>query len=233
MGRDATVKAIEAALEQDPAINLHSHPVHIEHGDGVRLHGTVADIRAKRRALQQARAAAGTASVDDELRVERAEARGERELRQAVVATLMQEPAFAESRVVDGDAVAAADAGDVIAVAADGARVRLDGHVTSVARRRLAEALAWWVPGVADVVNRLQAAPGEPDGDGELADAIRLVLEKDPSIPARQLEITARAGVIRLAGAVDSEEQRRLALLDCWYVPGVEGVEDELAVKTP
>lgn len=233
MARDATVKAIEAALEHDPDINLHRYPVGIEHDDGIRLHGTVADIRAKRRALQLARAAAGDETVHDELRVEVGVPRGERELRQAVVETLMQEPAFAEARVADADAVPADAGGDVIAVATDGDRVRLDGRVTSLGRLRLAELLTWWVPGVGDVVNRLSAGAAEGDADGELADAVRVALEMDPSLPGRQIDITARDGVVRLAGAVDSDEQRRLALLDCWYIPGVAGVEDGLAVKTP
>ena len=233
MVRDETVKAIEAALEHDPAINLHRCPLRIEHDDAVRLVGTVEDIRAKRRALMLARQAGGTDAVYDDMRLDTATQRGERELCRAVVDMLKQEPAFAEIHIAEGDPPPDEGALDVIAVAAEGARVHLRGHVASLSRRRLAEVLAWWVPGVGDVVNALHVEPAEQDSDGELADAVRLALEKDPSIPGRQLDITARNGMIRLEGAVDSEEQRRLAILDCWYIPGVHGVEDALSVKTP
>jgi osmotically-inducible protein OsmY len=233
MSRDETVKSIEAALEHDPEINVHRHPVHVEHRDGIRLAGTVGDIRAKRRAARLARHAGSGETVVDALTVEIGVERGERELRQAVVETLKQEPAFAETLVVEGDAVPGDVDGDAIAIAADGGRVALHGCVGTVSRRWFAEVLAWWVPGVADVVNGLGVGEPEADRDGELADAVRITLEKDPSVPGRQLDVTVRDGVIRLSGAVDSEEQRRLALLDCWYIPEVAGVEDGLAVRTP
>lgn len=233
MSRDETVKAIEAALEHDPEVNLHRHPVRVEHGDVIRLTGTVGDIRAKRRAARLARRAGSGETVVDALRIETGGQRGERELRQAVVETLKQEPAFAESLVLEGGAIPEGAVGDAIAVSVDGTRADLRGSVSTVSRRWLAEVLTWWVPGVADVVNGLEVAEAEGDRDGELADAVRIVLEKDPSVPGRQLDVTVRDGVIRLSGAVDSEEQRRLALLDCWYIPEVAGVEDGLSVRTP
>lgn len=235
MTRDHTIKAIEAALEHDPDINLHRYPIHVVHDGGLRLSGTVADIRAKRRALRLAREAAGTDAILDDLYLDTGEARGEDELRQAVVTTLKQEPAFAEFVIVEGaSAPEDVPAGiDRIAVAAAGPRVHLNGRVASLERRRLLEVLTWWVPGVGDVENAVRVAPPETDSDGELADAIRLVLEKDPSIPAHQIGIEARSHAIRLTGAVDNEERRRLAELDCWYVPGVHEVDNALSVKAP
>jgi osmotically-inducible protein OsmY len=75
--------------------------------------------------------------------------------------------------------------------------------------------------------------PVQVDHDGEIADAVRLAPEKDPSVPRGQIDVTVDHERVRLAGAVDSEEQSRLAALDCWYVPRVTGVDDGLAVKTP
>jgi len=79
----------------------------------------------------------------------------------------------------------------------------------------------------------LHRHPVQIDHDGEIADAVRLALEKDPSVPRGQIDVTVDHGRVRLAGAVDSEEQSRLAALDCWYVPRVTGVDDGLAVETP
>ncbi len=233
MARDETIKAVQAALEHDPAINLHRYPIQVVHDGGVRLRGTVADVAAKRHAVHVAQRAAGGEGVFDELRVEVGVARGEDELRQAVVDTLKREPAFVEFRIAEGEHEPEADGTDRIAVAVAGARVLLRGSVSSLARWRLAQVLAWWVPGVADVDNRIRVGPGETDSDGELADAVRLALEKDPSLPAGQIDVTVDRGRVRLSGAVDSDEQSRLAALDCWYIPGVVGVDDRLAVKTP
>jgi len=233
MARDETIKVVEAALEHDPEINLHQYPIQVVHDDGVRLRGTVADVAAKRHAVQVAQRAVRERNVWDELQVEVGVARGEDELRQAVVETLKQERAFVESQIVEGEREPDAGVTDRIAVAVNGARVLLRGSVSSLARWRLAQLLTWWVPGVADVDNCIRVEPAETDADGELADAVRLALEKDPSLPAGQIDVTVDHGRVRLSGAVDTDEQSRLAALDCWYIPGVVRVDDELAVKTP
>lgn len=232
MPRDETVKAIEAALERAPEVNLHRDHVRIEHNNALRLAGRVSDIRVKRRALSIAGEAAGGRDIEDALELETAVERKPDELRQAVVETLQQEPVFVETRICEGQA-SSGDTGDALAVETEGARVILRGHVASLGRHRLAEILAWWVPGVADVVNEIRVEPPEEDSDGALVDAVRVALEKDPTVPAGQIDIGAAGGHVTLSGAVDSDEQHRLAELACWYVPGVVGVTDALRVKTP
>lgn len=233
MAREDTVKAIRAALEHDPDINLHRYPIEIHVDSAVRLTGVVGDIRAKRKALRLARQAAGRDDILDELLIDTTEARGAQELRQAAVEALKQEPVFAEVIIDEGREAPVERRTGWIAVDTDGARVILHGVLDSLSHRRLAEVICWWVRGSADVDNRIHVEPPERETDAELADAVRLVLEKDPSIDASQLDIAAREAAVELRGAVATDEQCRIAELDCWYIPGVHGVDNELVARTP
>ncbi len=228
-----TVQQVRAALEQDRDINLHAHPIEIDVDEAIRLAGEVEDIRAKRKAWRLARQATGRDDVIDELTIVPGEARGADELRQAVLDTLKQEPAFAEVSVVDSQEPPGNPARrGWIGVATEGARVVLTGAIDGLAQRRLAEVLCWWVPGSADVDNRIHVEPPEPDTDTALASAIGIVLERDPSIDVDQVGVTARDAIVRLEGVTATAEQARLAELDCWYVPGVHDVDNQLMVQS-
>ena len=89
----------------------------------------------------------------------------------------------------------------------------------------------WWTAGCELVENRLEVVPPEEDNDGELTDAVRMVLEKDPLVHAAQLSIMSRAGTVTLNGMVASDEEKRLAVLDAYYVEGVHAVEDNIETR--
>lgn len=109
--------------------------------------------------------------------------------------------------------------------------IALDGAVISLSHQRIIEALAWWTPGCRSVVNRLRVEPPEEDTDGELADAVRLVLEMDPSLPeVDQIGIDAVMQVVTLSGAVREGAQKRRAEQDAWCVNGVNEVLNQLQV---
>jgi osmotically-inducible protein OsmY len=229
MSGDSIESRIRAALERDTAINLHRYPIQVHHDDAVRLEGTVEDIEAKRRTVQIAHQLAGNAGIDDRLRLEVARPRPDDELRQAVVHTLMQEPAFVELQLLE-ERTAAHPSEDWIRVSAHDGVVMLEGVVESLSHRRLAEVLSWWTPGTADVDNRLHVQPPERDSDDEIADVIRMVLEKEPAIAAAQIQIGVADRVVSLRGWVHSEENRRIAAWDCWYIPGVHDVQNQIEV---
>ena len=109
--------------------------------------------------------------------------------------------------------------------------VTLSGRVGSLTHRRLAEVLAWWTAGCELVENRLRVVPPEQENDGELTDAVRIVLEKDPLVQSSQISIDVQHGEVTLKGYVASEEERRLAVLDAWYVPGVREVVDRIQAR--
>jgi hypothetical protein len=67
--------------------------------------------------------------------------------------------------------------GEIAIRVADGT-VMLDGKVSRLGQKRLAGALAWWVPGCRVVVNRLGLMTPEEDDEAAISDAVRLVLKR-------------------------------------------------------
>ena len=84
----------------------------------------------------------------------------------------------------------------------------------------------WWTDGCEFVENHLQIVPPGLDNDNEISDAIRCVLEKDPLVHASQLQIGTAGGVVYLNGCLANETEKKLAIRDAWYVPGVADVVD-------
>lgn len=68
--RNEVVKQVHAALKHERRINLHRHPVRIGFADGaVILEGEVADVAAKKLALELAAAAPGVRGVVNRIAV--------------------------------------------------------------------------------------------------------------------------------------------------------------------
>jgi osmotically-inducible protein OsmY len=109
--------------------------------------------------------------------------------------------------------------------------VLLDDHVPSLAKKRLAGVLAWWVPGSRDVVNGMAVEPPEEDNDEELLDTVRLVLTRDPFVDADQIRISANDYVVTLEGLVINDVKRRAAENDAWFVFGVDKVVNKLKAQ--
>ncbi|HET8552732.1 MAG TPA: BON domain-containing protein [Gammaproteobacteria bacterium] len=220
-----TTAAIRAALERDTDINLHAHPIEIRAENGtLRLEGEVENIIAKRKALRLARAAAHSDEIMDDLYVGAADEHGDGEVTVRVLDALQREVAFGELHVgTDDDA-------DLHVSVANG-RVTLTGTMPSLSHRRLAEVLCWWVPGCRDVHNRLHVEPAEHDHDGEITDAIRLVLDKERSLNDIEIHVETAHAEVTLTGRVPSEALGRIAVYDCWYVPGVHAVHNRLEIR--
>jgi osmotically-inducible protein OsmY len=90
----------------------------------------------------------------------------------------------------------------------------------------------WWLDGCEYVDNQLQIAPPEEDADNEITDAVRIVLEKDPLVHAGQLLVGTAGGVVVLNGSLASKEEKQLAIMDAWYVPGVADVVDRIEARS-
>jgi osmotically-inducible protein OsmY len=221
------ISALLAAFAQEGDINLHEYPIRITCQDTLRLDGEVANIIAKRKARRIALQISGLSNIEDHLHLRPGEHRHGKALQDATVEALAQEPAFRDIRVYDGYE-AQAETGQWISASVDGCVVRLDGQVSSLSHRRLAEVISWWVPGSCDVHNHLRVRPSEQDNDGEISDAILMVLEKDPLLHAENIRVNTHERTVTLKGLVHSPEQGRMAVYDCWYVPGVHDVHDHL-----
>ena len=223
------VATLLAALEKDADINLHESPIRVTYHGSLRLEGEVANIVVKRKARRIAMQLSGLSEIEDHLLLRPGERRSGKALQDAALDALSQEPAFRDIAVRAGQSFDGA--GQCICVSALDSVLRLDGHVGSLSHRRLAEVIAWWVPGSCDVHNHLRVRPAEKDNDDEVTDAVLMVLEKDPMLHAETLTVHTRDREVTLSGAVHSDEQRRMAIYDCWYVPGVHEVHDRMQVR--
>lgn len=235
------VKRIEAALEQEPRVNRHRDRIDIEFDDGVvTLSGEVSDIAAKRLSLERAAAIPGVHGVVDRLHVRPAEPMGDGEIADHVERFLTGEPIFddcAISRRVGEthEIVRPREPGRHqwwIEIRVDDGIVTLDGEVPSLSHKRLAGAMAWWVPGSRDVINGLGVVPDEEDNDGEILDALRLVHEKDPLLDAGQIRATCKNSIVTLDGYARNDAERNLAEFDAWAVFGVDGVVNRIVAET-
>lgn len=236
--QQAVLTSVRTALESEPRLAGQSHAISVVRVAGVvALEGEVADIAAKKLALERVATVPGIEGIVDRLRVQPAERMGDGAVRDAVCRALLQEPALAECGI-------AAKAGRgmkvlrapqpfhrQIDVEVEAGVVTLNGAVPGLGHKRLAGVLCWWVPGSRDVVNGLEVVPDEPDNDAEITDAVRLVLEKDPFVNAGQIQVGTHDRVVTLRGLVPTPAERHMAEFDAWYVFGVDRVKNEIQVQ--
>ena len=231
---------VRATLRSEPCLGARFHPSELEIGsDGVLvLGGEVESVKAKKLALERVAALAGIGGIADRLHVKPATHMSDKEIRVHMRDTLMEEASFKDlnlgeledgrRKLVQG---APADARGSIDFEVKDGIVTLNGRVPTLTTKRLAGAMAWWVPGVRDVVNGIAVEPSEDDGPDMIAEAVRVVLEKDPFVDATQVRVGVRKTVVRLDGLVPTETERELAERDAWCVLGVDKVINEIEVR--
>jgi osmotically-inducible protein OsmY len=233
--------AVRTALEKCPEVNFHDGSIKLTVHDTVLvMTGEVPDIIARRVAHLTAVRALGVEQVQDELLVMPAVRHSDKEIAGFLERLLMQESAFRDyqNMVIAGASVQQAGTGNAprdqaIRASVRDAVVTLEGTVGSLTHRRLADVLAWWTPGVCGVRNFLHVTPDEQDNDAEVTDALRIILEKRPSLDAAAIEVKVKDRRVTLDGVVASEAQRRMAEECAWYVLGVHGVHNRLQVRLP
>ena len=202
------------------------------------LAGNVEHIAGKKIALQLAAAIDPTLRIVDRLRVSPAAAMSDGEIRDHVVKALLAEPALEQcllhsrlAKELESHRKTILEPVGTIVIEVCGGVVTLNGEVPSLSHKRLAGVLTWWVPGCRDVINGLEEVPPEQDNDDELADAVRLALEKDPFVNASKIRLTSKDWIVTLAGLVPNRTMKQMAERDAWYVLGVREVINRLRVK--
>ena len=233
------IKAVQAAWEHEPRINLHAHPVTIRYeNDVLTLEGEVQDIAAKKLSMELAIAVPGVTGIVDRLHVMSSVEMGDGAILTAVRDTVLQESALQNCAVrvkhkgkVETIRESGAPNSGAIEISVHDGVVLLDDHVPSLTKKRLAGVLAWWVPGSRDVINGMAVDPPEEDNAEDLLDTVRLVLTKDPFVDADQIRVSIKQSVVTLEGMVINNVQRRAAENDAWFVFGVDKVVNNLKVK--
>ena len=236
-------KQVLSALEHDRRVDLHRDRVEVGFDDGVAtLSGEVSSIAAKRVTLELTARLPEVTGVVDRLRVRPAEAMGDGAIADHLERALAADTVFAEyalyrqvgagaRRVVRAGGGEGAAGGCWIEIRVEDGVVTLDGDVPSLSHKRLAGALAWWVPGSRDVINGLGVEPPEEDNDQEILDALRIVLEKDPMLDATQIRPRCKNSIVTLEGWAVSDAQRDLVEFDAWALFGVDGVVNDIEVR--
>lgn len=232
---------VRRSLGAEPRIRS-THGIRVEaQGWDVVLEGMVDDIASKKLALERAAATPDVTAIVDRLRVRPSTKMSDVEIRDCIRGELLDEPTLANLtlRLRAGDEPEDRphprfpDAeGEIEVRIADGV-VTLDGDVPSLAHKRLAGALSWWVSGVSDVVNGLGVTPPEEDSDDEIVDALGIVFAKDRLLDSSEIQVSCRNAVIRLEGVVPTDHQKHMAEFDAWSIFGVDGVDNRLRVKPP
>ncbi len=202
--------AINTEMWIDDAVNANNIDVSTQDGI-VTLTGAVDNLLAKDRAEAMAAATVGVRAIINRIKVEPAQMRSNKELKQAVKDALMNDPAT-ESYEID--------------VSVDDGTVTLTGSVDSYAERELAATVAKGIRGVKAVKNDLIVDYDIERNDAEIKDEIDRRLENDVRVDDYMLNVEVDDGEVELSGTAGSLQEKNQAIDDAW-VAGVTSVNGE------
>lgn len=142
-----------------------------------------------------------------------------------------------------------------IALAFEDGVLTMEGEVASVAAKKLALERAAGVPEIVGIVDRLHVTPAQRMGDGQIRDLLRDSFVGEPAfadyalwesvkgknvrirVPPADcrgtIEAAVRDGVIILNGEVQGLDDKCLAGILAWWIPGSRDVVNGLAVEPP
>jgi osmotically-inducible protein OsmY len=206
-----------AALRSEKRIGPHFKPETLTiDADGIAtVDAEVETVAIKRLALERLASVPGIGGIVDRLRVKPASPMSDDGILDHLRKAYYQEPAFQQfaitAREKGGAKLVRALPGarGEIDVEVDRGVVTLNGSLPSLAAKRLAGVLAWWVPGVRDVVNGVTVDPPEEDAPIQIEEAVRIALDKDPLFDAAQIRVGVRGRTVRLTGWVNRQRLAR------------------------
>jgi osmotically-inducible protein OsmY len=220
------------------ASSLQLKEITLENGGSLVLEGDAVSVAAKKLALERAAAVSGITGIVDRLHVVPATPMADGEIRVHLRDALIGDLALEGFEIRELDAggyqlVRGVPQGakGAIDVEVQNGIVTLNGRLPGLTSKRLAGVLAWWVPGVRDVINGIEIEPPEADNPDLIEEAVRAAFEKDPLVNAGQIRVGARKTTVRLTGAVPTEAERDAAETDAWCIFGVDNVLNEIEVK--
>jgi osmotically-inducible protein OsmY len=77
----------------------------------------------------------------------------------------------------------------------------------------------------------LEVVPPQDEDDDEIAEAVGLVLAKDPLVNANRMRVRTENSVVTLEGLAANEKESEMAEMDAWCVLGVNRVINRLELK--
>jgi osmotically-inducible protein OsmY len=231
---------VRTVLRSEPRLGptFHLRELRFDPDNVVLLGGEVPDIAAKKLALEKVAGIPGVDGIADRLHVKPATHMTDKEIRVHVRNAMIDELAFASLEIREREGSewhlmrgVPTGAHGSIEIEVENGITMLNGRVPGLTSKRLAGVIAWWVPGVRDVFNGIEVSPPEDDSPDMIAEAVRVVLEKDPLVNAGQVRVGVRNTLVRLTGLVPTETERQAAERDAWMVFGVDTVVNEIRVQ--
>lgn len=240
--RTELLARVRTTLRSEPLLGptFHLLDLRLEPDGALLLEGEVPSVAAKKLALEHvAGAVPSVTRIVDRLHVAPAAEMTDKEILLHVCNGLIAEPSFrafeirmsenGEWRLMRG--APATLLGNIDVEVGQGVVV-LNGRVRGLTSKRVAGAIAWWVPGTRDVFNGIEVSPAEDDSPDMIAEAVRAVLERDPFVDAGQVKVGVRNTLVRLTGLVPNETEKAAAERDAWCIFGVDAVVNEIKVGT-
>lgn len=217
--QEPTDSEIEAAVERqlffDQTVARSPIDVSVKLGV-VELTGSAPHLLAKERAERLASLVRGVRSVINRIAVDVAQ-RKDDDIRRDISDALLADPATESFEVQ---------------VAVTNQNVTLRGSVESWIERELAQRLAEGVVGVRSVDNQLAVTYSEDRLDRDIENDVEAKLGWDALVGANWIDVSVKNGETTLKGRVGSLAEKRRAIRDARYVPGVTDVEaDALDVE--
>lgn len=201
-------RSVSSALEADDWMARRDVAATTSEDGIVALSGRVENLATKRRAVETVKHVRGVRAVVDQILVEPrelADATIEACVRRALVVDPVTEKAEIAVSVADGE-------------------VGMAGKVSSLAEKRIAEAVVAEVEGVRSIVNQLTVALTAGRPDSELQAEVAALIENSASLADAEIEVTVSDHDAKLAGYVGAAWQidtlRSLASL-----PGITSVD--------
>ncbi len=145
----SVLDAVRHKLDAEARVGVARHPIALSLADRVlTMEGELADLGAKKIALERAASVPGVEHIVDRLRVAPARAMGDAEIRDHVRDLIWEEPALqplarAKPSAYGGEALRPDIVLGTIGISVADGVVTLDGLVPSLAHKRLAGVLAW------------------------------------------------------------------------------------------
>ncbi len=213
-------EAIGAALTRETRVRSKSEGGAISfrvQGGTVLLEGLTDSLIEKRVAEQVVLEIPGVSRVENMLRVRALPSRSDE-----VIATQVRDALTADPYIAERDLV----------ITVNGGAVTLGGHQDALAKKRLAGLVAWWVPGVTEVLNTIEVRPDEEDSDQEILNSIRVAFDKDKLVDAQRFHVEVRNARVTLYGLAGSDAERHMAEEDIWSTWGVLWVDNRAQVES-
>lgn len=117
-----------------------------------------------------------------------------------------------------------------IRVAVEEGRVDLLGEVPALAEKRLAVNLVRQLREVGEVRDKLRLPSANELSDRQISQHILDAFAQDRALNRRRFDARTMEGVVTLTGLTDNLEEKRLAGVLAWWVPGVADVDNQITV---